>query len=113
MAQMLIVFITQCSSSFKFDYCVFMAAAEKDIPLLHSSSAPLNLSFAARHSFNSVEKLSSMRSAETERQPDDQHPSRRRRTLSVPALVFSATLQKFTGPFDTIRKQVSMVPTGQ
>ncbi|KAL8436084.1 hypothetical protein Efla_002074 [Eimeria flavescens] len=79
------------------------------VPLFHSSSAPLEVSCTMRQSSkgNLVSlptDLESMKASEV------QLAIQRRRTASVPALVFSAALEKCGGPFDAIRKQLSLEP---
>lgn len=74
---------------------------------MHSSSAPVDLFSTLRAASPKLEKPPFlMNSADGDKTADDQVPRRFARTASLPALVFSSTLQKCTRPFDFIRKEV-------
>ncbi|CDJ29857.1 3', 5'-cyclic nucleotide phosphodiesterase domain-containing protein, putative [Eimeria mitis] len=78
---------------------------EQEVRLLHSSSAPLVLYSGLRHSSTGGEELTSGMQLAQGITSDEGLAFRHRRSTSLPSLVFSATLQKCTRPFDAIRKQ--------
>ncbi|CDJ47284.1 3', 5'-cyclic nucleotide phosphodiesterase domain-containing protein, putative [Eimeria brunetti] len=83
---------------------------EQEVRLVHSSSAPLVLYSELRHSSTGGEELTFAPQLAEDKTSDEMVASRHRRTASLPSLVFSATLQKCTRPFDAIRKQLSLEP---
>lgn len=74
--------------------------------LVHSSSAPLVLYSGLRHSSTGGEELKSTPQHVEDSTSDELLAFRHKRRASLPSLVFSATLQRCTRPFDDIRKQV-------
>ncbi|CDI85661.1 3', 5'-cyclic nucleotide phosphodiesterase domain-containing protein, putative [Eimeria praecox] len=83
---------------------------EQDMRLVHSSSAPLVLYSGLRHSSTGGEEFTSAPQLSDDNASEEALTLRHRRSASLPSLVFSATLQKCTRPFDAIRKQLSLEP---
>ncbi|KAL8272310.1 hypothetical protein Esti_003764 [Eimeria stiedai] len=98
-----------CASRISLPVAIGADCAGRPLPLMHSNSAPLEISLATRDP-SKPDLVSSPADVESMDLQEERAALQRRRAASVPAIVFSAALEKCHAPFDAIRKQLSLEP---